>query len=114
MYYTILIKKKFNGQWDNWEIAEKQAKATPEKLTYSAEPTEEELSAVQASKMRIYDSTDVSSDVEDLRYMVATSSESHYTANYPHLVNVIEEKQPVLINGLEDERLYDVEGGDIH
>ena len=102
IYYTILFKKKFNDQWSNWEIAEKQAEATVEKLAID-----------QPAKIRIYDSTDVSSEVQDLKYMVATSSDSYYSANYPHLVNVIEEKHPVLVNGMEDQRLYTVKNGPI-
>jgi len=102
MYYTILINKKFNGQWGGWEISEKAALAGPEKITDTLQNA--------PTKIRVFDGSDLSSSIEDMQYKIATSSDSYYTVNYPHLINIIEEKQPVLVNTMEDERLYFVDG----
>ena len=59
----------------------------------------------QIRNVRVYDGADLNSSHDDLRFKVISSRESNYSANYPDLISVIEEKKPRLINGLEDERL---------
>ena len=100
--FFTLVNKKYNNKWSGWELLSKGIPPVVEKATGGTN---------QIRNVRVYDGADLNSSHDDLRFKVISSRESNYSANYPDLISVIEEKKPRLINGLEDERLYMVESG---
>ena len=100
--FFTLVNKKYNNKWSGWELLSKGIPPVVEKASGADNATR---------NVRVYDGADLNSSLDDLRFKVISSRESNYSANYPDLVSVIEEKRPKLINGLEDERLYMVESG---